>query len=177
MGCDIHSYAEVKKEGKWEVVGEVFPMDDFEQEFHLNYHKEKKTHKIHPFDWRSYGMFGFLADVRNYSYVPVIAEPKYGIPEDASDFVRNLYEGDSDWHTATWLTLKQLFDFNYDQVFWDRRVTKQVATNVWDGAATAEEGEHVTLREFLGPRFFRDLEILKSLGKPEDVRVIFWFDN
>ena len=62
---------------------------------------------------------------------------------------------------------------DYDKVFWDRRITRGN-----DGAALANEGEgeHVTLREFLGPQFFEHLKIMRSLGKPEDVRVVLAFD-
>jgi hypothetical protein len=173
MGCDIHSYAEVRKGDQWHMVGPTFPLDDFGREW------EKRTHTEHPFDWRSYGMFGFLADVRNYSRVPVIADPKHELPPDVSKEIRNEYGDDGDWHTATWLTLRQLIEFDYDQVFWDRRVTKQLTANSWTGAGLAEggEGEHLTVREFLGERFFRDLDLLKSLGDPDNVRVVFWFDN
>lgn len=54
MGCDIHSFAEVRKDGKWIRVEE--PVFDG-----LG---DKKTSE--PFGWRSYSTFGFLADVRNY---------------------------------------------------------------------------------------------------------------
>jgi hypothetical protein len=176
MGCDIHSFAEVKKNGKWDLVGDVFPYNETEQEIY------KKTHGSEPFRWRSYGMFGFLADVRNYSNVPTISEARHSIPEDASSVVKDEWEDGMDfYHTATWLTLKQLVEFNYDQVFWDRRITKQLSVNCWTGAGHAEdeetEGRHLTIREFLGPQFFRDLDILKSLGDPDNVRIVFWFDN
>jgi len=119
-------------------------------------------------------MFGFLADVRNYSHSPVIAEPKHALPEDASPETKEAFGDGADWHTATWLTLEQMNAVDYEQVFWDRRVMKN-----GNGAALAEEGEgeHLTLREFLGSRFFKHLEVLKSLGKTEDVRIVFWFDN
>ncbi|MGB2626447.1 MAG: hypothetical protein WAK20_06635 [Candidatus Acidiferrum sp.] len=173
MGCDIHSFAEVYDGQRWNMVGDVFPLDKFWREWH------KKTHGCHPFDERNYGMFGLLADVRNYSHVPVIAEPKHSLPDDVSDGVKAEYGDDGDWHTTTYLTLRQLLDFDYDQVFWDRRVTKQTTPNSWDGAALAEEGEgrHLTVREFVGQHFFHDLEILQTLGSWDTVRVVFWFDN
>lgn len=171
MGCDIHAFAEKRKDkkAKWVLVTDVFPLSDFDKDW---YKKEKGDH---PFDWRQYGMYGFLADVRNYSHVPVIAEPKWVIPEDATKEVKEEFEKwNGDAHTATWLTAKQLLDFDYDQVFWDKRVTRD-----GDGAAEANEGEgeHLTIREFLGEEYFEHLETLKSLGDPENVRVIFWFDN
>ena len=172
MGCDIHSFAEVRRDGKWKQSGAVFPLDDFGQKW------EKRSHTEHPFDWRSYGLFGFLANVRNYSCVPCIQEPTYELPLDVSDKVRDEFE-DSDWHTINVLTLKQLLDFDYDQTFWDRRVTKEVRPGFFDGAALAEEGEGKTrtLRDFLGPDFFRDLDALNSLSDPESVRIVFAFDN
>lgn len=173
MGCDIHSFAEVKHGDRWEKVGDVFALDKFGQKWH------GKPRTDSPFDWRSYGMFGFLADVRNYSHVPTIAAPKYSLPPNVSEVVKEAYGEDCDWHTATWLTLRQLMEFDYDQIFWDRRVTKKTSHNVWDGAALAEEGEGVKLpmREFLGERFFAEIETLKTLGNPDDVRIVFWFDN
>jgi hypothetical protein len=141
-----------------------------------------EIHTSTPFDgMRSYGLFGFLADVRNYSEVPVIAAPQWTIPADASSKVRQEYE---EWngsaHSATWLTLKQLQDFNYDQVFWDRRITRQEGSGYWNGAARAEEGEgeHLPIREFLPRLYFDHLETMAHLGyEPEDVRLVFWFDN
>ena len=174
MGCDIHSYCEVREDGKWKPSGAVFPLDKFGQEW------EKRSHTEHPFDWRSYGMFGFLADVRNYSHVPCIQEPVYEMPEDASEFVKEEFGDGDDYHSLNVLIVRQLIEFNYNQTFWDRRVTKQVSPNCWNGAALADvgEGEHLTIREFLGERFFADLEIMKSLAaNPDDARIIFWFDN
>src|SRR5690242_12249014 len=69
MGADIHSFAEVRKEGKWLRVEE--PVFDTYQ--------DKTTE---PFGWRSYAVFGFLADVRNYSHCTPISEPK-GLPDDS----------------------------------------------------------------------------------------------
>ena len=168
MGCDIYSYAEVYDGEKWSIVGDVFPLSEFDQK------RQRKTHGSHPFDWRWYGMFGFLANVRNYSRVPVLAEPKYSLPEDVSAAIKEEYGDYNGWHTTTWLTLRQLLDFDYDQVFWDRRVMKN-----GNGAALADEGEgeHLTVRKFLGESFFRDIDVLKTLGDPNKVRVVFWFDN
>jgi hypothetical protein len=147
MGCDIHSYAEKRVDGKWEPLG------------------------FSPFDQRRYGMFGFLAGVRNYSDVPPIAAPR-GLPRDASAYVRE--ESDnwgSDGHSHSWLSLEELSAFDYDAAVEDRRI---MVGN--DGGCTAKPGggEMTTWREFLGPEFFEDLKRLKSDGAE---RVVFWFDN
>ena len=81
MGCDIHSFAEVRHNGKWEPSGAVFPLDQFDQKY------EKRSHTESPFNWSSYGLFGFLANVRNYSRVPCIQVPTRELPKDASTFV------------------------------------------------------------------------------------------
>jgi hypothetical protein len=165
MGCDIHSHVEVRRDGRWVYEsGEEYTDKDVIEG---------------PFGWRDYGLYGFLADVRNHSHSPVIAEPR-GVPGDLSPEARHEYnEWLDDLHHASWLTVAELLAYDYDQVFWDRRVTKQLASGVLDGAALADQGEgrHISLRQFLGNSFFADLVALQSLGKPEDVRVVFWFDN
>lgn len=169
MGCDIHAYAEWQGSGgRWNKVGDVFPLDDLGRDWY------KKECGDEPFGWRSYGLFGFLADVRNYSRVPVIAEPR-GLPADMSVEVQTIWqEGwDIDGHTPSWLSRAELLAFDYEQTFEDRRVTRGN-----DGAALAGvgEGEQTTFREFLGAQFFRDLEVLRQIEAPE-VRIVFWFDN
>jgi len=148
MGCDIHSRAEKRVNGKWEAID-----------------------GLAPFDWRSYGVFGFLANVRNYSAIPPLSEPR-GLPDDA-------HYGDEDDlgdHSFSWLSLDELLAFNYDAPVEDRRVTRQVAPNAWDGGCTAEPGagNMTTYREFLGPQFFGDLEKLKAAGAE---RIVFGFDS
>ena len=141
-------------------------------------HSHKKNH---PFETRDYGVFGFLANVRNLSEVPNIKEPTNELPDNVSKEVKEVWE---DWgpdgHALSWLTLKELLDFDYDQIFWDRRVRKQLPYSKWHGAARAENGEgrYLSIREFLGESHFFDvLETLKGLGAPENVRIIFWFFN
>jgi hypothetical protein len=150
MGCDIHSRAERRVDGSWQIIPD-----------------------LHPFDWRSYGMYGFLADVRNYSKVPPLAPPR-GVPEDSprNDDDR---QGLGD-HSFSWLSLEELLSFNYDAIFEDRRVTRQIDHNLISGAVTADqgEGEQVSFRDFLGEAFFNDLEKLKAAGAE---RVVFGFDN
>lgn len=154
MGCDIHSHAERKNtSGQWE-----------------------KVPNLQPFYSRSYGTFGFLADVRNYSGLTPIAEQR-GMPEDASAEVANDYEGwSSDAHSASWLTVAELEAFDYDAQCEDRRVTRQLGPNLYSGGCTCEPGDGKTqsYREFLGEWFFKDLQELQAAGAE---RIVFWFDN
>ncbi len=170
MGCDIHSFAEKRKDKKnnWEIVKDHFSLDDFDKKW---YKKEKGDY---PFDMRHYGMFGFFADVRNYSRCEVISELK-GFPSDTCNEIKEESgTWDLDGHSYSFLTLRELTEFNYEKRFWDRRITRN-----GNGAALAEkgEGEMVTYREFLGEWYFKHLEELKQLGKLDDVRIVFWFDN
>ena len=159
MGCDIHSHVETKDAaGVWRAV--EWESDD--------------KYAAGPFDWRSYALFGWLADVRNYSAVPPLAEPK-GLPDDVGDGIRTEHE-DMQWdaHSASWFSVDELLAFDYDQEFEDRRVTRN-----GDGSVTAEPGggEVTTYREFLGPAYFSDLDRLRALNEQAPTRVVFWFDN
>lgn len=151
MGQDIHTQAERKVNGRWEVVP-----------------------GLKPFDWRSYAMFGFLAGTRNYSDISPISEPR-GLPEDYVDNEAS----DDGWlgdHTHSWLSVAELLAFDYDVPVEDRRITVQRGPNFWDGGATAEPGggKMTTYREFLGEAFFKDLKKLKAAGAE---RVVFGFDS
>ena len=156
MGCDIHSVAERRVNGKWEVIP-----------------------GLRPFDWRHYGWFGFLANVRNYSAIPSLAQPR-GVPVD-SPFRKQavelgtgpeydaIYElGD---HSYSWLSVEELLAFDYDAPVEDRRVT--VGNN---GGCTAEPGggTMTTYREFLGTKFFIELDTLMKAGAE---RIVFGFDS
>lgn len=178
MGCDIHSFAEVKRNGNWMRVEEEVFSDDSD-----------KTSE--PFGWRQYGMFGFLADVRNYSMSPCIVEPR-GLPDDSEwlnsteddgwggSYTRKKDIHDSgNYHTFSHIYLKELLDYDYETQMEDRRTGAWVSHNHFDGAITSEigGGTIMTVREFLGESFFTHLNELKQLGNPEDVRIVFWFDN
>jgi hypothetical protein len=150
MGCDIHTFSEKLTSDGWVSVD------------------------ITPFDYRVYGIFGFLADVRNYSQVPPLSLPR-GLPDDISLLVQDVYGDGIDYHSASWLSVQELSEFDYDTMMEDRRVTRREG-NIINGAAICEpgEGKQMTFREFLGDEFFNDLKKLQDAGVD---RVVFWFDN
>ena len=163
MGCDIHSFVERRRGGNWE---------------HVEADMGRPRYENCPFGWRNYGVFGFLADVRNYSMVPPITERR-GLPDDLSSGVR---EGLGEWldfHSASWLTVAELLAVDYDAEFENRRIARRMPGGWIDGGVTAEPGggNRTTLREFLGRMFFDDLERLRAIGDPQNTRVVFWFDN
>jgi hypothetical protein len=172
MGVDIHTIVEVKKDGKWiEAQMDVF-------------------------GWRSYAIFGFLANIRNYSESEYLTNHR-GFPDDSEYLNEIPYPSDSIWAgnetNRQWinqgdyfgkgyLLLSELLAFDYNKTFWDRRITKPIMQGDrvvgYNGAARAEEGEGqiISYKEHLGQYFFDDLDKLKTLGEPENVRVIFYFD-
>lgn len=155
MGCDIHSYAERKAGDKYEFIAD--------QKFADGYST--------PFDWRAYGMFAFLAGVRNYSDLTPIAEQR-GWPADASAAAQEDFETwGPDAHSPSWLSVEELAAFDYEQPMEDRRVMRG-----GNGGCTAKAGggQMTTFREFLGEQFFEDLAKLKDAGAD---RVVFFFDN
>lgn len=160
MGTDLFGFVERKLGDSWVKVDyDLFPI-------------------------RNYSVYAFLADVRNYDHCEPISEPR-GLPED-SPYLNETYDDgwymttrrsdllEGDYFCRTWLTLKELLAFDYDKVFWNRRVTKKEG-NVWNGAALAEEGEGrmISYRDNLGDYYFNTLEDLKKFG--EEVRIIIWF--
>lgn len=154
MGCDIHAFAEKRN------AAGVF----------------KILKSVEPFDVRSYGLFGFLAGVRNYSAITPIALPR-GIPADASAWITEEHETwSADAHSASWLSVAELLAFDYDAQCEDRRCSRRMPGGWLDGGQTCEpgEGKTQTYREFLGVRFFEDLKALEEEGAE---RVVFWFDN
>jgi hypothetical protein len=156
MGCDIHVKAYKKQDNKYCEISQNF------------------------FDTRSYALFGFLAGVRNYSGIAPISNPR-GLPDwynsgnPKSKGLSDWYKGydDDDWcyHSHSWLTLDELESYDYDQITEDRRCT---VGN--DGGCTCApgQGEKMTLRDFLGEWYFKEIAEIKDAGI--DV-IVFWFDS
>ncbi len=133
---------------------------------------------IHPFD---YSMYAFFADVRNYDHCQPLSQTR-GLPKDLSSEVLAEYNEYPGQWSESYFTLKELLDFDYDQTFWNRRIERTYQEKGYtstDGAALAEEGEGkiISYRDNLGENYFKCLEILKTLGEPDDVRIVFSFDN
>ena len=148
MGIDIHMYAEVRHGDEWEKVGDVFTNS------YGNHGDLPPSDR--PWEYRNYRLFSILANVRNYDNVfTPIAQPR-GLPADVSPAVRALYaEAECEYFSASYLTLGELLDYNWQQ------------TPTWKD----------TCAEFAGEFCTKTIPALQKLGEPDDVRIVFWFDN
>lgn len=171
MGTDIHCIA-IDANGKPIEGGKWADGKDNDLEFG---HGDGE-----PFGWRNYGVFGFLAGVRNYSGIAPISEPR-GLPPEFSDYCS--YEGEFDLgdHSFSWLSVAELVAFDYERIMVDRRGTEHyfgpggtyAGSN---GGITLPEncGKAMPYRNFLGSAFFHDLAELQRIGTD---RVVFGFDS
>lgn len=186
MGCDIHIFAEIRKGDKWEKVGDVFPCTDW---------AGKPTGKFtdEPYDGRNYTLFALLAGVRNRERnIKPIKQCPYSIPPDASEGVikeRDYWQGDG--HSHSWYTLKELLDYDWSQGYTESGI---VATSVaeeyrktgkkpesWCQGTNAKDVERLewpeSYSEMCDNFITQTIPALQALGSPEDVRIVFWFDN
>ena len=125
--------------------------------------------ELAPFKNRCYGVFAFLAGVRNYSGIQPIVEPR-GKPDDYPEVTEEDWRNYGTDNPTTWLLVSELTSFDYDTEMEDRRVSVN-----GNGGCTCPVGDGAKMpwREFLGESFFSDLDTLVS----EKIdRVVFWFD-
>lgn len=128
MGTDIHLYVEKKdSSGKWHRVNppaEYAGRDPYiVEKYNSNNEKdwqeyyERKYHE----DWfsmRDYDCFVILAGVRmdriiSENFKP-ISKPKR-LPKDLS---KELSKAEFGYHDKSWLTVKELIDYDWDQTIW-----------------------------------------------------------
>ncbi|WP_103109492.1 hypothetical protein [Brevibacillus reuszeri] len=178
MGCSIHLLVEKKEDNKWIAVQDPNPQTDEETRDYLwlSY-------------WQNYDDYAALCGVRNYSNVVPIHEAK-GFPDDASDVTKEEYEiWKDDCHHRSWVTLEELLN-----VDWNRKVTKvyYLPIHIAEKKRNGEEPafvlhtrnadsdvmfeEEMTLSEF-APFLLRIIEFLRPIGKPDEVRIVFWFED
>lgn len=181
MGTYIRTCAEIKTAKGWQPIRYgVFPPVSS----HTCDDNEKPPYS-EPFSFQNYGMFGLFAGERNDSQCQVLAEPR-GFPEDISEdalyhllphvwhlesgwgwgepppatVAERIARSEADYGGYSWLNAAELTNFDYDQTFVDQRPTPP---------------EIVTYREFLGELYFEHLEVLKTLSKHDEVRILFYF--
>lgn len=235
MGCDIHLYVEVQRDGKWQSADKWTADEDEPGRKTVRYHDRLYT-------GRSYDTFAILANVRNGSgfagcdtgdgFKP-ISEPR-GLPADVSPEVAAESESwGPDGHSHSHLTVAELLAYDWTQETkkrgwvsgpeffeWSRWQRQQgEGPETYSGGVWGQSVQHVTAQEMerrvedllktvpsdyqqrktavqtrladyhccveWGTPYYRQAQYflaqvmprLWRLGKPEDVRIVFWFDN
>lgn len=203
MGCDIHMFSEYYSKNKNTWVN----FDHWEYNEHYeegNEDGEPKMNIVPVWSDRNYTLFTVLAGVRDYSEKTACISPPKGLPPDVCQIVKE--ESDrwgSDGHSHSYLTLKELKDFNKNKVkiIYSGLVSKEDAEKLDKG-----EGFPQSWCQWASPKFnfvYREWEeeidvlsplinILEERMKdkfwlfdkdkeyPEyedKVRIVFWFDN
>lgn len=139
MGCDIHSYAEVKnKDGAWESVGAIFANPYYDAERPESEWNMPRT--VHPYQHRNYDLFALLADVRNQFGIIPIAGAR-GLPDDVSpEVTKESKEYDCDGHSHTWLLLSELQQVDYANIpVTTSGVMKAATYKSWDKRSILDE--------------------------------------
>lgn len=171
MGCDIHPYAEVRRNGRWVAAGEL--PDD-----------------------RDYRTFAVLADVCNYSTDPPIMpiSPPRGLPADIATHDEPLDDdGNGVWlgdHSFSWLMLAELEKIDTAQTVTLSGMVSPEAAKAYREHGTlpdhwCQATNQVGCERLTWPRQLSDvtnllprlIEAMRALGPPDDVRMVFGFDN
>ena len=188
MSCDIHAYVEVRREGKWEYI----PIEsDWQKNWRKRYLEDEDGGIAELDIGRNYDLFAILAGVRNGrgfagcdtgdGFNP-ISKPK-GLPEDVSpEVARKSEEWGVDGHSHSWHTLADLLAYDLTQRTRLRGWVTGPVCEAWRryGRDRGESPKSwcggVSYKTF--PEFWSEIipELLR-LGRPEDVRLVLWFDN
>lgn len=128
MGCDIHPYLEIRRNGVWQSYygPEPDPYDEGDPDRIPQYPMMLS---------RNYAMFGLISATRwdpSHTGHDPIAEDR-GIPHDCSPEIRELIEDDGDLHSETWFSLRDLLQVEWGKS-WTEKGTLGLAQFVsWDG--------------------------------------------
>ncbi|MWC30400.1 hypothetical protein [Paenibacillus sp. MMS18-CY102] len=116
------------------------------------------------FTERNYDLFAILANQRNSENMPYISDPR-GLPEDVSPEIplqiRNL-----ECHSTTWFTAKELFEFNWNQVF-EYEDENMAGEKIYESVNYME----------CGYSFLESINRVVGRKDPAEIRIIITFNN
>lgn len=177
MGTMTWSVVEVFNGEEWQVSDEyIFPGK-----------YESSDKQSTPFSFQDSAIASFIAGVRNdyeiqpmakgrglpdgHECIPVI-EGFAGMEVMHSRYPYEIVDTEMWYGAKTWVLLSELVEFDYDATFEDRR-------NDGPGPETVDVGQGTirTYREHLGPFYFEVLDVLQTMGAPEQVRIVFAFSS
>ena len=106
-----------------------------------------------PFSWAGTALFTFLGgwfgSNGSKTALSLLCQPR-GFPSDVSTYVKDeCADMDGLPHSMSYVSLKELNDFEYSPLY----------------------------KSALGDCFFKNIEEMNALGEPENVRIVFWFDD
>ena len=183
MGTDIHCVLERynKEADEWENLRLYKKVDGTHYDA-----QEEDFEPVDIYDKRDYQLFGILAGVRGSSGSFVVQR---GLPDNLSDFTKEYWGDGDDWHTPTWYDYCELSAYSYmleqsikrdeEKVEFIKSILleddERLELIVDDYEETKELSESVQ-------SFMRDIDYVLDAyevykPKPNDVRVILWFDN
>lgn len=200
MSTDIHSYVEVRRDGRWEKVGRIFPNpgwregDTIDEDPDIGGYRGPCTDE--PYSDRNYDLFGMLAGVREPDIEPIVHVLPRGVPEDASPEFRAIISDYGDV-CSSWVKLAELQAYDWDgpggvHPEWDdpalqpklaeyyaRRAAMealgQTFDHGWNEVPRPSRQRLHTRRELAGRFVTETMPQLAELGLPEDVRLVFFF--
>lgn len=156
MGTDIHVYIEqkiIKNDNP--LMTEWISVDEWINDPRLEIMEVRQRY----WEDRNYLLFAILANVRNQYNIQPISLPK-GLPDDVSPEVKKQSdEENGDVHTRSWLTLKELLEYDWQQTMED------------------DNEEIYPYEELVIPFVSEFISRLSKIDEPENVRMVFWFDN
>ena len=142
------------------IIGKYIPQNMADDHLHW-YEADKKgllpyPYSDQPYGGRCYRLFGLLAGVRDTSIDMIVPDRHDHLPDDVSVEIEDLSdEWGTDGHSHNYLTLKELMSSKYF------KMTEQ---------DLADMG--------IDSYFFTTLvPDLMRFGNPDDIRIVFWFDN
>ena len=152
---------------------------------------------------RNYRLFGILANVRWYDEHRSFGD-KRGVPEDASsEYLSEIKGWGLDAHSASYISLKELLEWAYwhevaGTEFWyddpvfnalidklKRELLGKTEEERWEILRSARNSKQYpeppsrvqTYSDMAGEFYSETIPMLVGLGEPEDVRIVFFFDN
>lgn len=178
MGCDIHFYVEAWDDHakRWVAQDKVSKEDgefSLTEQFGDYAYKARGGMPSGAYVMRNYTLFSVLANVRQIDEhpIPFITDQR-GIPDDLSPELQEIYNPQSDDHSHTWMTLKEVLDWPH----WN--VTYKQGTTEFNDDKVTDKQTIKTIREWCDTFWERSIPKLKKLRKnPADVRLVMWFDN
>lgn len=142
------------------IIGKYIPKNMADDHLHW-YEADRKgllpyPYSDQPYGGRCYGLFGALAGVRDTSVEMIVPDRQFTLPDDVSDEIQDISDGfGMDGHSHNYLTLKELMESKYYKM-------------------SSEELEKMDIDSYFFKVMVPDLQ---KFGKPEDIRIVYWFDN